>query len=175
MGAVLNYADAAAAAMAELAADPRTIFVGQSVAYDGQAMFPSFAAVPMERRIEMPVAEDFQLGMCTGLALQGFIPVCFYPRMDFFIIATNQLVNHLDKMPLMGGFRPKVIMRTAVGRSAPLDPGPQHVQNHVGALRAMLHTVRVMELGAAEQVVPGYREALAIPESVVVVEQMQHY
>src|SRR3990167_10732141 len=74
-------------AMLMLAADERTLFVGQSVAYDGATMYHSIAGVPMEKRLEMPVIEDFQLGFCLGLSLKGRIPVCIYPRMDFLLLA----------------------------------------------------------------------------------------
>lgn len=161
--------------MGMLAEDPRTLFVGQAVAYAGQAAFPSFADVPPSKRIEMPVVEDFQMGFCTGLALQGYVPVCFYPRMDFLIIAANQLVNHLDKIPLLGGFRPKVIIRTAIGRKRPLDPGPQHTGDYTHALRDMLKTVRVIELCTAKYVYDSYCEALACDGSVILVEKMEKY
>lgn len=160
--------------MGELAKDERTLFVGQAVAYRGQAAFDTFREVPMEKRIEMPVCEDFQMGFCHGLALQGFVPISFYPRWDFLVIAANQLINHLDKSPLMG-WSPKVIIRTAVGRSRPLDPGPQHTQNYSIPMRQMLRTISVLELHRAADVVPIYREALSMRRSCIVVEYMENY
>src|SRR5512147_1942449 len=112
-------------AMTMLAQDPRVVFVGQGVRYNSHRMFDSLADVPMDSRIEMPVAEDFQMGFCTGLALAGHIPVAIYPRWDFLLLAANQLINHLDKAHLFG-WSPKVIVRVAVGATSPLDPGPQH-------------------------------------------------
>ena len=44
------------------------------------------------------------MGMAIGLSLSGFIPVCCYPRFDFFILALNQAVNHLDKINLFDQF-----------------------------------------------------------------------
>ena len=161
--------------MEMLAKDERTLFVGQAVKYRGQAAFGTFAGVPMQKRIEMPVVENFQMGFCTGLALQGYIPVSFYPRMDFLIIAADQLINHLDKITLQGGFRPKVIIRTAVGRKKPLDPGPQHTQDHTRAFRDMLQTIRVMELHNERYIVDSYREALHCKGPVMMVEYMEHY
>lgn len=161
-------------AMTELAADPRTLFVGQAVKYPGQIAFESFAGVPMDRRIEMPVCEDFQVGLCSGLALAGFVPVSFFPRWDFLVIAANQIINHLDKMTHMG-WQPKVILRTAVGRSKPLDPGPQHTQNHTHAMRQMLTSVTVVELLDAEDIVPTYRMALSQPGSFIMVERQDRY
>lgn len=157
------------AAMRTLAADERTVFVGQSVRYDGAAIFHSLEGVPMEKRVEMPVIEDFQLGYCTGLSLMGKIPVCIYPRMDFMLLAMNQLVNHLDKLPLWG-WAPKVILRTRVGQKRPLDAGPQHTQNHTEAFRQMLKYIPVLEAQHAEEVTFAYRQALESDRSVLIVE-----
>lgn len=161
--------------MAMIAQNPKTLFVGQAVRFDGQRLHATLRDVPMERRIEMPVCEDFQLGFCTGLALQGYIPVSIFPRWDFLLIAANQLVNHLDKIPLMSGYKPKVIIRTAVGSSKPLNPGHQHTQNHTKAFREILQTIRVMEVFVADWVMPTYAEALECEGSVIVVEHMVAY
>ena len=161
--------------MACLAADPRTLFVGQTLRYGGQSMWPTFAAVPMNRRIEMPVAEEFQMGFCIGLALDGFIPVSIYPRWDFLVLAANQLVNHLDKLPLMGACRPKVIIRTGVGPHSPLDAGPQHTQDHTNAFRLMLKTVKTLDVKTAEGVSRAYGWALEGEGSYLVVERLENY
>jgi len=156
-------------AMLMLAADPRTIFVGQSVRYDGTAMYASLDGVPMDKRVEMPVIEDFQLGYCTGLALMGKIPICLYPRFDFLMLAMNQLVNHLDKLPLFG-WQPKVIIRTVVGSKTPLDAGPQHTQNHSLALSKMLKSVEVIECLHPETVTWAYHYAMQTSRPTLIVE-----
>jgi len=165
------YFDALTRAMTMLGSDQRTLFIGQAIKYPGQRAFPSFANVPMSKRVEMPVTENLQMGLCTGLALAGYLPVSFYPRMDFLIIAMDALVNHLDKHPS----KPKVIIRTAVGGTKPLDPGPQHTQDHTRALRLMLKNVRIIELLNERYILDAYHEALEIPESVIMVEQMALY
>jgi pyruvate/2-oxoglutarate/acetoin dehydrogenase E1 component len=169
MGDVLSYAAAAERAMAHLAADPRTLFVGQSVAYPGQRLFGTFAAVPQERRVELPIAEDFQLGYCVGLAIAGFVPVCFYPRLDFMLIAMNQLANHLDWMGQ------QVIVRTAVGSRAPLDPGAAHSHDCVGGLRAILANTAIFEPRTPDDLVAAYKAALKIRGPSIVVERMALY
>ena len=160
--------------MQMLAEDSRALFVGQAVRCGGQRAARTFEALPLERRIELPVAEDFQLGYCTGLAIAGHVPLSFFPRMDFLIIAANQLVNHLDKMPALG-WRPQVIIRAAVGASSPLDPGPQHQQDHTDALRRMLTTIPVVTLDSAEKIVPMYQDALRSGEPRILVEHMSLY
>ena len=160
--------------MAMLAQNPRTLFVGQAVKYPGQAAYRTFDGVPDERRIEMPVAEDFQAGFCAGLSLVGYIPIAFYPRWDFLLLAANQLINHLDKMPLMQ-WAPKVIFRTSVGRKTPLDPGPQHSQDYTAQFRSALHTIKVVELYNASRIVSEYQNALSAEHSTIIVERMSLY
>jgi pyruvate/2-oxoglutarate/acetoin dehydrogenase E1 component len=166
-----QYKDNLTAAMTMLAQHPKAVFIGQSVRFGGQAMFASFAGVPMDMRIEMPVAEDFQMGMCAGLALAGFLPVCIFPRMDFMLLALNQLVNHLDNMQPM----PKVIIRTAVGSKWPLNAGSQHTQNYVEAFCAMLKNVQLLTCHSAAEIIPAYEIALNEPGSFVIVEFAEEY
>ena len=147
------------------------LFVGQSVAYDGATMYHTLKGVPQEQRLEMPVIEDFQLGFCLGMSLVRKAPVVsIYPRMDFLLLAMNQLVNHLDRFCEMGAFRPKVIVRTRVGPKQPLNAGPQHTGNYTEALEFMLRNTDVVELNHADDVMQCYRDAVQSKRSTVVVE-----
>lgn len=161
-------------AMLLLAAQPRALFLGQNVAYDGNVVYKHLAGIPMDQRLELPVCEELQMGMSIGLALQGFLPISIYPRMDFLVLALNQLVNHLDKLPAMsqGQYRPKVIIRTKVGSKHPLDAGPQHTQDHTAALRLMLTSVKVAKIVKPEEILPAYRQALGDEMSTLVVEAL---
>ena len=161
-------------AMLLLAAQPRALFLGQNVAYDGNVMFKHLAGIPMKQRLELPVCEELQMGMSIGLALQGFLPISVYPRMDFLLLAMNQLVNHLDKLPIMsqGQYQPKVIIRTKVGSKYPLDAGPQHTQDFTDGLRAMLKTVKVLKVEKQEDIIRMYSKAIFLKESVIVVEAL---
>lgn len=155
--------------MRKLAADERALFVGQSVRYDGAAIYHSLEGVPMGKRVEMPVIEEFQLGYCTGLALTGMLPICIFPRMDFMLLCMNQLVNHLDKLPLFG-WKPKMIIRTRVGQKKPLDAGPQHTQNHTRAFQLMLQNVSVTEVRTPREVKDAYQRAYDAQGSSLIVE-----
>lgn len=160
-------------AMQWLAIQPDTIFLGQSVRYPGTAMYRTLdKVVPMEKRLEMPVAEEMQMGISTGLALQGFTPISIYPRWDFLLLATNQIVNHLDKIPLMSenGYQPKVIIRTGIGSITPLNPQWQHRGDYTQPFQEMCKTIRVVLLEHAEQILPFYMAAYNRKESTILVE-----
>ena len=128
----MRYKEEIIRAMNWLAEKEDTVFLGQACKVSGHAISSTITEVPQEKRIELPVFEETQLGISTGMALEGFVPITMYPRFDFFILAMNQLVNHLDKMRDMSkdAMKPKVIIRVSVGAKKPIDAGPQHTQNH---------------------------------------------
>lgn len=157
----MNYAAELTAAMSWLAAKPDTLFMGQAVAYPGTAMSGTLAGVPSEKLLELPVAENMQAGMATGMALNGLVPISIYPRWPFMLEATGQIVNHLDRLPIYsnGGYRPKVIIRVGVPTDWPLDPQSQHLGNYSAPFRRMLKTVQIIELKAAKYIMPAYKMA----------------
>ncbi len=97
----MKYFDEIQISMEWPARDLRTVFIGQAVEVPGTAMSNTVKDIPSGRRIELPVAEEFQMGMTIGLALQGQVSVSIYPRRNFLLLAANQLVNHLDKLGVM--------------------------------------------------------------------------
>jgi pyruvate/2-oxoglutarate/acetoin dehydrogenase E1 component len=171
----MTYRDELTKAMTWLGGQPRTIFLGQAIQYPGTGMTSSFGGVPSGKLLELPVAEQMQMGMSIGLALAGDLPVSIYPRQNFLLCAMDQLVNHLDKIPMFSDYRPKVIIRTAVCSPTPLDPGPQHLFEHSDAFRAMLKTVTVVRLWRARDIMPEYEAALARPLSTIITEYPELY
>ncbi len=169
------YWDELCLAMNLLADDERTMFMGQGVGCDGTSMAKSFADIPPEKRLEMPVAEDMQMGMAIGMSLRGVIPICVFPRWNFLVCATNQIVNHLDRLSLYSDYRPKVIIRTAVPSKRPFNPGPQHDDDFTQAFRMMLRTTDVVCLHDESDIVPQYTKALHSPRSTIMVEFTDHY
>ena len=155
--------------MAWLGEREDTIFVGQGVGCAGTTLTDTLRSVPKEKLLEFPVAEDLQTGFCTGLALQGYLPICIYPRWNFLICATNQIVNHLDRLPLIGA-PVKCILRVAVPITHPFNPGPQHDDDFTHAFRSMLRRVEVVTLEKAEDVFPAYQRAVQSSSSSLMVE-----
>lgn len=166
-------------AMEWLSKKDNTVFLGQACKVSGHAISSTLEKVEDNKRIEMPVFEEVQLGISTGMAMNGFVPITMYPRFDFFILACNQLVNHLDKMEEMskGDMKPRVIIRVAVGAKTPLDAGPQHTQNHTEAFRKMLTNVEVVELIEPEQIFSEYKRAYEREDSksTLFVEYGEYY
>ena len=171
----MNYKNELIKAMGMLAKDDRTIFLGQEIVTN--QFYKTMGEVPVERMIELPIMEDVQLGMSTGLSFMGYIPISLYTRMDFFLLTMNQLVNHLDKIECMtcGDFKPKVIIRTVVGEKFPMDCGPQHTQDFVPLLSVTLVNTKVMPLYEPHEIIPAYEEALLSDKSTVLIEYKEMY
>lgn len=166
----MSYYEKLTEAMTMLAHDERTLFVGQGVRWQNNAQFGTLRDVPDAKRIELPVIEDFQAGFCLGLALTGFLPVCIYPRWDFAILAANQIVNHIDKLPLTT-WSGRVIIRVGVGARYPRDSGAQHTQDHTASFRLMCKTMEIIELNSRFDIMPTYRRALESDRSLIIVER----
>ena len=171
------YFESLCAAMKRLSDIPNSVFLGQSVLYPGTAMFNTLRDVPMEKRVELPVMEDAQLGMCIGIALQGGLPICLYPRMNFLLLATNQLVLHLDKLSLYSrfGYKPKVIIRTSVATDQPLNPQHQHLGDFTMGLGMMFATTFVYSLKRHEDVENNYLKAMDHHGSSLLIEYANLY
>lgn len=162
------YKDELTRAMNHLASDPRSVFLGQSVAVPGTAMRETLLGISDEKLIELPVEEDFQMGMAIGLAIGGAIPISIFPRWNFLLLATNQIVNHLDKLREMTTLRrpPKVIIRTGIGSVNPLHPGPQHTGDFTDAFKLMCKNMNVVRLDRAADVFDEYVYALTREDGV---------
>jgi len=155
-------------AMSLLAENPKTIFIGQAVEYEGTGLYESLKHLPKSKRLELPVAEYLQSGLANGMAIEGMIPISTYPRWNFLLMGTDQIINHLDKFKSMsnGKLKPKVIIRVAVGSEHPVDPQCQHKGNFSEAFRNMTNNTEVIELTEPEDIVPAYKKALNRKDNV---------
>ena len=175
----MKYKDELTRAMKWLGKKEDTVFLGQACRVSGHAISNTLVDVPMEKRIELPVFEETQLGMSTGMALEGYTTITMYPRFDFFILSCNQLINHLDKMEEMshGDMKPRVIIRVSVGSRNPISAGPQHTQNHTESFRKMLTNVNVVELIEPEDIFPAFKYAYEREDSkpTLLIEYGEYY
>lgn len=82
-----------------------------------------------ERVFDTPLAEDGMTGIAIGAALAGLRPVHVHIRMDFVLLAMNQLVNMAAKMSYMsaGSLCVPIVVRSMIGKS--WGQGAQHSQS----------------------------------------------
>jgi pyruvate dehydrogenase E1 component beta subunit len=81
-----------------------------------------------ERVFDTPLSEDGMTGVAIGAAMAGMRPIHVHIRMDFVLLAMNQLVNIAAKARYMygGAVSVPVVVRCIIGRS--WGQGPQHSQ-----------------------------------------------
>ena len=164
----MKYSEEIVKAMSMLADNPKTVFIGQAVEYEGTGLYDSLSHIPKDKRMELPVAEYLQSGLANGMAIEGLIPVSTFPRWNFLLMGTDQIVNHLDKFKSMsnGRLTPKVIIRVAVGSEQPVDPQCQHKGNFAEAFRNMTTNTEIIELIEPEDILPAYTKALNRKDNV---------
>jgi len=158
----MKYFEELKRAMDFLASHEKTIFIGQAVAYPGTAMTNTLKDVPKQKLYEMPVTEEMQMGVSTGLGIDGWIPINIYPRWNFLLLSVNQLVNHLDRLPHISndGYKPKIIIRTGIGSERPLHPQHQHIGDFTEFFKNILENIEVIRLEEPEDIFPAYKKAL---------------
>ena len=163
--------------MEYLANKKNSIFIGQAVEYPGTAMYNTLIDIKKERKIELPVAEEMQMGITIGMAMNGMMPISIYPRWNFLLLATNQIVNHLDKIKILGKnkLKNKIIIRTSVGSQRPLHPQHQHVGNFTKPFAEMCPNVDFIILKDAKDIFSSYKKASESNKPTVLVEFGDYY
>ena len=161
-------------AMEWLASQPDTVFIGQAISFPGTAMSDTFSNIPSRKKIEFPVAEEFQMGVSLGMAMNNLTPITIFPRINFLLCAINQLVNHIDTYSTMNNKRldNNIIIRTAIGSDNPMNPGIQHLGDYTDALKSMLNEVKVKKINHSKDILDLYKTAYnnLIPTATIIIE-----
>jgi pyruvate/2-oxoglutarate/acetoin dehydrogenase E1 component len=169
-----KYWNAICEEMKTLATYPKTIFLGQQVA--SEDFYGTLKDIPLERRLELPVAEEMQLGLSIGLALEGYLPISIYQRIDFLPRAMDQFVNHLNLIDKLsrGLFKPKVIIRTTIGSNYPFNVGLQHNKD-LSELIEKAVDFPVILVFTAEEVHNAYETAMLNNTPTIIIESQDAY
>jgi pyruvate/2-oxoglutarate/acetoin dehydrogenase E1 component len=109
-----------------------------------------------KRVLETPTSENAMTGVGVGLAISGFQPLMVHQRIDFFILAMDQVVNSAAKWHFMFGGQTSVpiTIRLITGRG--WGQGPTHSQNlhswfaHIPGLKVVMPSF-ASEVGALLQ------------------------
>jgi pyruvate/2-oxoglutarate/acetoin dehydrogenase E1 component len=171
------YKDALTNSMTYLGKQEDTVFIGQQVLWHGNPMSTTIGDVPKDKLIELPVMEESQMGMSLGMAMAGKFVVTFYPRWDFVICSTNQLVNHVDKIKLMsqGKWSPNMVIRLGKGSDKPLDPGHQHRGNYFEEFKSMCPNINFIDLKDWRSIESAYKYVYKNGGIHVIVEYPELY
>lgn len=133
MERILSYPDAIREAVEqEMSCNPFVITLGQGVDDPNAILGTTRGFVEKfgrNRIFDTPLSEDGMTGIAIGAALSGLRPIHTHIRMDFLLLAMNQLINMAVKMRYMFGgevFIP-IVVRAIIGKS--WGQGPQHSQS----------------------------------------------
>lgn len=148
MGKTLTYADGINEAHHYLLKNyPEVFFFGQglwSPWYVGSTMKDLDKTYGKERVIDSPVSEVAVTGAALGAATCGYRPVVVHPRVDFMILAIDQIVSQAAKWSSMfgGQVSAPLTIRGIVNRGG--EQGAQHSQalhswfSHIPGLRVVM-------------------------------------
>jgi pyruvate/2-oxoglutarate/acetoin dehydrogenase E1 component len=128
----LKYVDALCEAFAqEMERDPSVFLFGLDVD-DHKAIQGSTRGLVQkfgpQRVFGTPLSEDAMTGVAIGAAMAGMRPIHVHIRMDFLMLAMNQLVNIASKAHYMynGQVKVPLVVRSMIGKS--WGQGAQHSQ-----------------------------------------------
>lgn len=112
--------------------DSSVIFLAEGVS-DPSSVYGTIAGlgkhIAPERIIEMPVAENALTGVAIGAAMMGKRPVLSFHRVEFALLAMEQIVNNAAKAHYIsrGRHRVPIVIRLVIGRG--WGQGPEHSQS----------------------------------------------
>ena len=164
----MKYFNELKKSMEYLGKSKKTLFIGQAVEVPGTAMSNTLKDINKKKLLELPVAEEMQMGITIGMLLNGKIPISIYPRWNFLLLSLNQLINHLDKLNEMTGnyYKSKAIIRTSIGSERPLHPQSQHVGDFTKPMRMMTKNIEIIKLREPKEIFPAYKKALNRKDNV---------
>ncbi len=130
-----------------LAKDPSVYVMGLGVP-DPKGIFGTTLGLEQkygkQRVMDMPTSENGMTGIAIGSALVGMRPVMMHQRVDFALLAMEQIVNQAAKWHYMfaGVQKVPLVIRLIIGRG--WGQGPQHSQSlqawfaHVPGLKVVM-------------------------------------
>jgi pyruvate dehydrogenase E1 component alpha subunit len=168
-----SYKDAVNLAMKELG-KRGAIFIGYNVAR-GDAM-GTLKDVPINQKIETPVAENLMAGLAIGISFEGLIPVVYFERHDFILGAMDAIVNHIDKIERIshGEFKVPVIIRAVTADAGPFYSGITHSQDFTKLLRAAV-SIPVSDPKNGKEILQAFSDAVFSNRPAIIIERKSRY
>ncbi|OGQ44884.1 MAG: hypothetical protein A3H42_06265 [Deltaproteobacteria bacterium RIFCSPLOWO2_02_FULL_46_8] len=147
---IMTFRDGLSLATAhEMEADPNVFIFGLDVP-DHKRIFGSTRGLlekfGPERCFGTSLAEDAMTGVALGAAISGLRPIHVHIRVDFMLLAVNQIVNMISNLRYMSGGQLSVplVIRAVIGRgwgqSAQHSKSLQSFFAHIPGLKVVMPT-----------------------------------
>ena len=172
-GMEISYKDAVAKMMTEFGEDGM-VFIGYNVAR-GDAM-GTLKNVPMEQKLETPVAENLMCGLAIGMSFEGFKPVLYFERHDFMLVAADAIGNHIDKIERIshGEYKLPIIIRAVEAFGGPFYSGPTHHQDFTSLLKELVD-FPVLDPVTGVDVIKAFKGAKESGRPAIIIERKSRY
>lgn len=133
-----------------LTRDPSTYLVGLGVP-DPKGIFGTTLNLQQkfgkDRVMDMPTAENGMTGVAIGSAIMGMRPIMTHQRVEFALLAIEQIFNQAAKWHYMtaGQLKVPLVIRLIIGRG--WGQGPQHSQSletifaHIPGLKVVMPSI----------------------------------
>lgn len=143
----MKYYDAIRDAQAVMMRNNKDVFICGLGVPDPKGVFGTTSGLIEEfgkkRVFDTPACENGTVGMLIGAAMQELRPIMVNQRVDFVLLALDQIINHASKWQIMFGGAQKIpiVIRVIVGKG--WGQGPQHSQSmhalfsHIPGLRVV--------------------------------------
>lgn len=169
----VSYKDAVNQSMKKLG-DLGAVFIGYNVARS-DAM-GTLKGIPAEQKLETPVAENLMSGLAIGMSFEGFIPVLYFERHDFMLVAMDAIVNHIDKIERIshGEYKVPVIIRAVTADAGPFYSGITHSQDFTEMLQKAV-SFPVHDPVTGVDVLKAFNGAIDSGKPTLIVERKSRY
>lgn len=169
----ITYKEAMIQSMTELGNDG-AIFIGYNVA-KGDAM-GTLKNVPLDQKLETPVAENLMSGLAIGMSFEGFLPVLYFERHDFMLVAMDAIGNHIDKIERIshGEYKVPIIIRAVEAFGGPFYSGPTHHQDFTNLLKELV-SFPVLDPKNGTEVLESFRGAKKSGKPAIIIERKSRY
>ena len=154
-----------------------TVFLGENV-INSKRIYGTLENVPLNKCIEMPIAENLIAGTAIGLSLAGFLPICIFQRMDFMLIAADAIINHACLYSKMTNHQVScgVIFRTIL--ASPLNEkfyvGHQHSKDFSYIFEPYMKVIKIPETSPKEAYTTAYKYATR-GQPILIVESYESF
>jgi pyruvate/2-oxoglutarate/acetoin dehydrogenase E1 component len=115
-------------------------------------------------------------GLAIGMSFEGYLPVVYFERHDFMLVAMDAIVNHIDKIERIshGEFKVPVVIRAITADAGPFYSGITHSQDFTGLLKEAV-SFPVSDPKNGKEILRAFRDAVASQRPAIIVERKSLY